>query len=101
MPAQGRRSDISPFSNSISLSFFNHINLKKMKRTAIFLNVLLLCTAMRAQKKEEETKDSFYILSPVEVKAVRASELSPFTKINLSKKEIAKTNLGQDIPFIL
>ncbi|HWR32003.1 MAG TPA: TonB-dependent receptor, partial [Chitinophagaceae bacterium] len=30
-----------------------------------------------------------------------ASENSPFSKTNLSKKEILKNNLGQDIPFIL
>ena len=32
------------------------------------------------------TTDSFYVLSPVEVKAVRAGEKAPFTKTNLSKK---------------
>ncbi|MGZ8558437.1 MAG: TonB-dependent receptor [Chitinophagaceae bacterium] len=47
------------------------------------------------------TTDSFYLLSPVEVKAIRAGEKAPFTKTNLSKKEIQKNNLGQDIPFIL
>ena len=70
-----------------------------MKRIAILLYVLILCSNTRAQK--EEIKDSFYILSPVEVRAVRASELAPFTKTNLSKNEIEKTNLGHDIPFIL
>ena len=55
--------------------------------------------AVRDEK--QEVKDSFYALSPVEVRAVRAGENSPFTKTNISKKEIAKTNLGQDIPFLL
>ena len=70
-----------------------------MKRIAILLYVLIFCSVSNAQKGE--TKDSFYILSPVEVRAVRASEYSPFTKTNLSKKEIEKMNIGQDIPFIL
>ena len=52
-------------------------------------------------RQQRRTKDSFYLLSPVEVKAVRAGEKAPFTKTNLSKKEIQKNNLGQDIPFIL
>jgi iron complex outermembrane receptor protein len=56
--------------------------------------------ALFSQEKEE-VKDSFYTLSPVEVKAVRAGENSPFTKTNIAKKEISKTNLGQDIPFLL
>lgn len=46
-------------------------------------------------------KDSFYTLTPVEVRAIRAGENSPFTKTNLTRKEIAKMNLGQDIPFLL
>ncbi len=71
-----------------------------MKRIAICNCLFLLSTTLWAQEKET-IKDSFYVLSPVEVKAVRAGENAPFTKTNLSKKEIAKANLGQDIPFIL
>lgn len=71
-----------------------------MKRIAIFSFSFLSCATLLAQEKEI-TKDSFYLLSPVEVKAVRAGENAPFAKTNLSKKEISKFNLGQDIPFIL
>src|SRR4029079_3800326 len=46
-------------------------------------------------------KDSFYNLSPVEVRAVRAAEHAPVTKTNISKSEIQKQNLGQDLPFLL
>lgn len=45
--------------------------------------------------------DSFYLLEPVEVRAVRAGELAPFTYTNISKKQIRENNLGQDIPFLL
>lgn len=44
---------------------------------------------------------SVFFLEPLEVKSVRAAELAPFAKTNLSKEEIAKSNLGQDIPFLL
>ena len=71
-----------------------------MKRTAIINLLFLACTILSAQEKEV-IKDSFYVLSPIEVKAVRIGENAPFAKTNLSKKEIAKVNLGQDIPFIL
>ncbi|MBK5270553.1 MAG: TonB-dependent receptor plug domain-containing protein, partial [Bacteroidia bacterium] len=71
-----------------------------MKRIAIFTYALFVAAIAMAQQKETE-KDSFYVLTPVEVRAVRASDNSPFTKTNLTKKEISKTNLGQDIPFIL
>jgi iron complex outermembrane recepter protein len=71
-----------------------------MKRIAISAMSLLACHLSMAQEKEP-VKDSFYVLTPVEVKAIRAGENAPFTKTNLSKKEIAKANLGQDIPFLL
>ncbi|HTE12723.1 MAG TPA: TonB-dependent receptor plug domain-containing protein, partial [Chitinophagaceae bacterium] len=40
-------------------------------------------------------------LEPVEIKALRAGEKAPFAKSNLSKTDIEKRNLGQDLPFIL
>lgn len=74
------------------------IKIKKMKRIAFVHYLLFTCSIVFGQ---EEAKDSFYVLSPVEVKAVRAGENAPFTKTNLSKKEIGKLNTGQDIPFLL
>ncbi len=41
------------------------------------------------------------MLQPIEIKGVRATEKSPFTKNNLSRKEIEKLNTGQDLPFVL
>ncbi|HEV7782471.1 MAG TPA: TonB-dependent receptor plug domain-containing protein [Chitinophagaceae bacterium] len=61
----------------------------------------IACFSQTVPPAREDVKDSFYSLSPVEVRAVRAGENSPFTKTNIGKKEIAKTNLGQDIPFLL
>jgi iron complex outermembrane receptor protein len=100
MPAQGRRSVYSPFSTAFLLYFLTIFKIKKMKRIAVSITLLLLCIYLYAQEKQTD-KDSFYVLSPVEVRAVRAADNAPFTKTNLSKKEIAKINLGQDIPFIL
>lgn len=84
-----------------------------MKRIAITSCILFSASVSFAQQdvppkreivpteQKQETTDSFYVLTPVEVKAIRAGEKAPFTKTNLSKKEIQKNNLGQDIPFIL
>src|SRR5689334_3057786 len=76
-----------------------------MKRIAITSCILFAAIVSSGQnvppKPSQETTDSFYLLMPVEVKAIRAGEKAPFTKTNLSKKEIQKNNLGQDIPFIL
>ncbi|RZK46839.1 MAG: TonB-dependent receptor, partial [Pedobacter sp.] len=41
------------------------------------------------------------MMQPVEVRATRAGEKAPFTKTNLTKKEIEKLNFAQDLPFIL
>ncbi len=71
-----------------------------MKRIAIPIISFILCQTVRAQEKTP-VKDSFYALSPVEVKAIRAADNAPFTKTNIGRKEIAKVNLGQDIPFLL
>lgn len=40
-------------------------------------------------------------LQPIEVRATRAGERSPFTKTNISEKELARLNTGQDLPFVL
>ncbi|MFP5042279.1 TonB-dependent receptor [Parasediminibacterium sp. JCM 36343] len=46
-------------------------------------------------------KSSPLFLQALEVKSLRASDKSPFTKTNLGKNQLAKTNLGQDLPFML
>ena len=50
-----------------------------------------------SQNKKSDT----LLLQPIEIKAVRANDKAPFTKTNLTKKDIEKVNLGQDLPFIL
>src|SRR5215470_16536054 len=62
---------------------------------ALFIYYVALCQESPAEK------DSFYNLAPVEVKSVRAADRAPVTKTNLSKKEIEKENIGQDLPFLL
>src|SRR5215470_12234442 len=71
-----------------------------MKRIALLGFSIFSAVSIFSQETQKD-KDSFYVMSPVEVKAVRAGEKAPVTKTNLSKKEIEKLNLGQDIPFIL
>jgi len=72
-----------------------------MKRIAILITVAIVSNAVFGQTKDSTKRDSFLLLEPVEVKAIRAGENSPFTKTNLTKKQIEKVNLGQDLPFIL
>ena len=77
-----------------------------MKRIALVSFFIMAGAAVSAQINNPDTarrssSDSFYQLSPVEVRAVRANEKAPFTKTNLTKQQIRKLNQGQDLPFIL
>ncbi|HEY0355726.1 MAG TPA: TonB-dependent receptor, partial [Flavisolibacter sp.] len=58
----------------------------------------LMITAIGFNAIAQEQPDT---LTPVEVKATRANATAPFAKTNLSRKEIERQNLGQDLPFIL
>ena len=71
-----------------------------MKRIFMLGCISISAIALPAQQKKEAS-DSFYVLSPVELRAIRANDRAPFTKTNLNKTEIEKNNVGQDIPFIL
>ncbi len=46
-------------------------------------------------------EDDANALEPLEVRTVRASDRAPFTKTNLSKADIEKNNVAQDLPFLL
>jgi len=76
-----------------------------MKRICITSIWMITGYFLFGQKDSTEqltaAKDSFYSLSPVEVRALRANDHAPVTKTNISKKEIEKQNLGQDLPFLL
>src|SRR5580765_3860706 len=72
-----------------------------MKRIAILIIAAFVGNAVFGQTKDSTKRDSFLLLEPVELKAIRAGENSPFTKTNLTKKQIEKVNLGQDLPFLL
>ena len=71
-----------------------------MKRIFFVLILIQWAQFLKAQNKATVI-DSFYQLSPVEVRSVRATDLAPFAKTNLTKNEISKINLGQDLPFLL
>src|SRR6185503_20627409 len=72
-----------------------------MKRIAILITAVIYSSLVYSQSTDSTKRDSFLLLEPVELKAIRAGENSPFTKTNISKKEIGRLNLGQDLPFIL
>lgn len=75
-------------------------DLFRQKFQCTILCSLALGVAVQAQEKP---KDSTVVekLDEVLVKAVRVEATSPITHSNMSKVELAKRNLGQDIPVLL
>ena len=84
---------------------------KGLKKKGTY-QVILEHVSMQKKTMEVEVADNVttadislqqqsYFLEPLEVKALRASEKAPFTKTNISKRDIEKNNLGQDLPFLL
>src|SRR5690606_9857507 len=63
----------------------------------------LSAISMQAQTQTETKKDtiSSETLDEVLVQAVRATNKTPIAFSNLSKEELAKRNLGQDIPVLM
>ncbi|HYE54201.1 MAG TPA: TonB-dependent receptor, partial [Chitinophagaceae bacterium] len=78
----------------------------KMKRIVFFTAIMALHALVHAQSPAT-VDDSLSLsrkglfLAPVEVLATRVGTRAPFTKSNLTKEQIEKLNLGQDLPFLL
>ena len=66
-----------------------------------FLYALLCAVPAGIVAQNEKKFNDSILLQPVEVKAIRAGEKSPFAKTDLGKPEISKNNLGRDLPFLL
>ncbi|MDO1501827.1 TonB-dependent receptor [Winogradskyella maritima] len=69
------------------------------KCSTLALGLIFSFSAFAQDKPQDSTK--LEKLDEVLVKAVRVDAKSPITHSNVSKKEIAKRNLGQDIPMLL
>ena len=73
-----------------------------MKNLFLFLTLLVLSVSASAQQNQvpqDSTKTEK--LDEVLVKAVRVNADSPITHSNVSKEQLQKRNLGQDIPILL
>ncbi|MFC4723138.1 TonB-dependent receptor [Geojedonia litorea] len=71
-----------------------------MKNLFAFLALLVLSTLVNAQDKPQDST-SVETLDEVLVKAVRVEATSPITHSNVTKAQLQKRNLGQDIPVLL
>ncbi|SDC48765.1 TonB-dependent receptor [Niabella drilacis] len=73
-----------------------------MKRI-FFSGCLVLAAQLSFAQKDSVTAktDSFYLLSPVEVRSLRLSSKAPFTTTNIHSADLQKQNLGQNMPYLL
>ncbi|MBZ4192624.1 TonB-dependent receptor [Niabella beijingensis] len=73
-----------------------------MKRM-FFSGCLLLAAQLSFAQTDSATAkaDSFYLLSPVEVRSLRLSSKAPFTTTNVTSKDLQQQNLGQNMPYLL
>ncbi len=63
--------------------------------------LIFTCFSITANCQDKIKKSDTLLLQPIEIKSVRANDKAPFTKTNITKKEIEQLNLGQDFPYIL
>ncbi len=76
----------------------------RMKTPGLFLILLLSATGLSAQNDtEQKVSDSLSLISLEEVQliGIRANDDTPVTFTNITQKELAPRNLGQDIPILL
>ncbi len=71
-----------------------------MKKLLFTVALSLMLVNLNAQEKIQDTIKT-QILDEVLVKSIRVDTDSPITHSNVDKEELAKTNLGQDIPVLL
>tara|TARA_R110002050_G_scaffold94765_2_gene197163 strand:+ start:18515 stop:20665 length:2151 start_codon:yes stop_codon:yes gene_type:complete len=73
-----------------------------MKNLFLFLALLVLSVSANAQQKQvEQDSTKTEKLDEVLVNAVRVNADSPITHSNVTKEQLEKRNLGQDIPILL
>ena len=75
----------------------------RMKTHGLFISIALISLSATAQQSTQtQVNDSLPLISLEEVQLVgiRANENTPVTFTNLTQRELAPRNLGQDIPIL-
>ncbi|MEO6894084.1 MAG: TonB-dependent receptor plug domain-containing protein, partial [Ginsengibacter sp.] len=72
-----------------------------MKKTFLLISLLASNYLLKAQDTSSHKLGDTLMLDNIEITSIRASDKAPFTKTNLDKEQLAKVNLGQDLPFVL
>jgi len=77
--------------------------MKKITVNSLFILGLCLSASVPSVAQEKVAQDSIQktALNEIVLSAVRVDEKSPIAYENLSKQQLAKRNLGQDIPLLM
>ncbi|AFL80893.1 outer membrane receptor protein [Aequorivita sublithincola DSM 14238] len=75
--------------------------MKKLLIFAVFSSLFITVSAQEIPQTKSQDTTKVESLDEVLVQAVRVEADSPITHSNLDKEELAKRNLGQDIPYML
>lgn len=79
--------------------------MQQMKKQLLTILALGSIATANAQSDSTEAAERSLMkpqyMQPVEIRSLRAGSDAPFAKTELSKEDIEKANLGQDIPYLL
>lgn len=73
----------------------------RIRISSVGYRSLEITRTLQAGKNEFKLERLNLFLDPVEIRATRAPERAPFARTEVSKSDIARANLGQDLPFLL
>ncbi|MEO8852214.1 MAG: TonB-dependent receptor plug domain-containing protein, partial [Ginsengibacter sp.] len=72
-----------------------------MKKILLIQSFFSLAFFANAQDTSRHKLGDTLMLDNIELTSIRAADKAPFTKTNLNEAQIAKVNMGQDLPFVL
>lgn len=90
--------------NNCSKQRFNFVFLNRVteiKNLFAFLVLFVLSVFVSAQENQQKDSTKVELLDEVLITAIRVNATSPITHSNLTKEQLEKRNLGQDIPVLL
>jgi iron complex outermembrane recepter protein len=81
-------------------NLFSFLSFLRRQESILFFVLVLLSNLSFSQEKQQDSTKTEK-LDEVLVKAIRVNATSPITHSNVSKEDLKKRNLGQDLPILL
>lgn len=72
-----------------------------MRKVIFIIEFISISILAISQDTTRHKPGDTLMLENIEITSIRAGNKAPFTKTDLSKEQIEKNNLGQDLPFLL